>query len=135
MTGSVPAYDRIDVRRAETLQGLAFAEPVTVWRKHEAGPMSYHIWAPEIHFVDGTWVILFAAGRADEVFAIRMDALSTDAANPLEAEWVERGQVTTDWDSFSLGGAELPVAVTIYRNRPALPCLPRFERSALPLGL
>src|SRR5690625_7466879 len=29
-TGSVPAYDRIELRRAETLQGLAFAEPVTV---------------------------------------------------------------------------------------------------------
>lgn len=102
LIGSVPAYDRIDVRRAETLQGLAFAEPVTVWRRHESGPMSYHIWAPELHHVDGTWVVHFAAGRADEVFAIRMYALTTDAANPLEGEWTERGQVTTNWDSFSL---------------------------------
>lgn len=102
MTGSVPAYDRIDVRRAETLQGLAFAEPVTIWRKYESGPMSYHIWAPEIHYVDGTWVVHFAAGRADEVFAIRMYALTTEAENPLEGEWTERGQVETGWDSFSL---------------------------------
>ena len=102
MTGSVPAYDRIDVRRAETLQGLAFAEPVTIWRKRESGPMSYHIWAPELHYVDGQWVVHFAAGRADDVFAIRMYALTTDAADPLEGEWTERGQVETRWDSFSL---------------------------------
>ncbi|MDX1747321.1 MAG: family 43 glycosylhydrolase, partial [Halobacteriales archaeon] len=102
LIGSVPAYDRIDIRRAETLQGLAFAEPVTVWRKHESGPMSRHIWAPELHYVDGTWVIHYAAGREEEPFHIRMYALTTEAENPLEGEWTERGQVTTNWDSFSL---------------------------------
>lgn len=102
MTGSVPAYDRIEIRRAETLQGLAFAEPVTVWRKHESGPMSQHIWAPELHYVDGTWVVHFAASRADSIWNIRMYAISTDAENPLEGEWTERGQVTTGWESFSL---------------------------------
>ena len=102
LIGSVPAYDRIDIRRAETLQGLAFAKPVTVWRKHDSGPMSHHIWAPELHHVDGTWVIHFAAGRADDHFAIRMYSLTSDAENPLEGEWTERGQVKTNRDSFSL---------------------------------
>lgn len=101
-TGSVPAYDRIELRSAESLQGLAFAEPVTVWRKHESGPMSYHIWAPELHYVDGTWYIYFAAGRADAIFDIRMYVLENDSPNPLEGEWVERGQLTTNWESFSL---------------------------------
>ena len=101
-TGSVPAYDRIELRGAETLQGLAFAEPVTVWRKHESGPMSYHIWAPELHHVDGKWYIHFAAGRADDVFDIRMYVLENDSPNPLEGEWVEKGQLTTHWESFSL---------------------------------
>ena len=102
MTGSVPAYDRIELRRARTLQGLAFAEPVTVWRKHDSGPMSYHIWAPELHYIDGMWVVYVAAGRADEVFAIRMYALTTEADNPLEGAWTERGQIATRWDTFSL---------------------------------
>lgn len=101
-TGSVPAYDRIELRRAETLQGLAFAEPVTVWRKHDAGPMSYHIWAPELHVVDGKWYIYFAAGRADAIFDIRMYVLENDASNPLEGEWIEKGQLKTNWESFSL---------------------------------
>jgi GH43 family beta-xylosidase len=101
-TGSVPAYDRIELRRAETLQGLAFAEPITIWRRHGSGPMSYHIWAPEIHFVDGRWYIYFAAGRVDEIFDIRMYVLENASPNPLEGEWVEKGQLRTNWESFSL---------------------------------
>lgn len=103
MTGSVPAYDRIEIIKAETLQGLAMAEPVVAWRKHDEGPMSWHIWAPEIHHVDGKWYIHFAAGRADEVFAIRMYVLENESADPTQGEWVERGPVQgTNWDSFSL---------------------------------
>ena len=101
-TGSVPAYDRVELRRAESLQGLAFAEPVTVWRKHDSGPMSHHIWAPELHFIDGKWYVYFAAGRADAVFDIRMYVLENASTNPLEGEWVEKGQLKTNWESFSL---------------------------------
>ncbi|MBS4219203.1 family 43 glycosylhydrolase [Bacillus sp. FJAT-49711] len=101
-TGSVPAYDRIEVRRAKTLEGLSNAEAVTVWKKYETGPMSANIWAPEIHFVDGKWYIHFAAARADQIFAHRMYVLENDSANPLEGEWIEKGQVKTDWESFSL---------------------------------
>ncbi|MBS4200502.1 family 43 glycosylhydrolase [Bacillus sp. FJAT-49732] len=101
-TGSVPAYDRIEVRRAKTLEGLSEAEPVTVWKKHESGPMSANIWAPEIHFVDGKWFIHFAAARADQIFDHRMYVLENASANPLEGEWIEKGQIKTDWESFSL---------------------------------
>ncbi|MCJ8007490.1 family 43 glycosylhydrolase [Lederbergia wuyishanensis] len=101
-TGSVPAYDRIEVRRAKTLDGLSEAEPVTVWKKYESGPMSANIWAPEIHFVDGKWYIHFAAARADQIFDHRMYVLENESANPLEGEWIEKGQVRTDWESFSL---------------------------------
>ena len=62
-TGSVPEYDRIEVRRARSVQELDSAEPVVVWRKYDEGPMSANIWAPEIHFVHGKWYIYFAAAR------------------------------------------------------------------------
>ena len=67
-TGSVPAYDRIELLRALSLRELAFAEPVVVWRKHENGPMSQHIWAPELHFIEGKWYLYFAAARADAIW-------------------------------------------------------------------
>lgn len=101
-TASVPEYDRIEIRRARTIQGLGAAEPKVIWRKYQSGPMSAHIWAPEIHFVDGAWYIYFAAARADALFDHRTYVLENTAANPLEGEWVERGALRTQWESFTL---------------------------------
>ena len=56
-TASVPQYDRIELRRSKTLAGLASAEPKVIWRKHPAGEMGAHIWAPELHRIDGVWYI------------------------------------------------------------------------------
>ncbi|MFC4102731.1 glycoside hydrolase family 43 protein [Paenibacillus xanthanilyticus] len=105
-TASVPEYDRIEVRRSETLAGLAQAEPAVAWRKYETGMMSANIWAPEIHYIDGKWYIYFAAARTaetnDGLFDHRMFVLENASANPLEGEWVEKGQLRTKWESFAL---------------------------------
>ncbi len=37
---SVPEYDRLAIRRAESLEVLRNAEEVVVWRKPDTGPMS-----------------------------------------------------------------------------------------------
>jgi GH43 family beta-xylosidase len=100
--GTVPEYDRLVLRRATTIAGLASAEEKVVWRKHETGIMGAHIWAPEIHFVDGRWFIYFAAGEAEKIWNIRIYALENTSANPLEGEWIERGQIDTGWESFAL---------------------------------
>ncbi|MBI2513906.1 MAG: family 43 glycosylhydrolase [Opitutae bacterium] len=100
--GTVPEYDRLELRRARTIEGLATAEPKTIWRKHAAGPMGAHIWAPEIHFIDGKWFIYFAAGEAEKIWNIRNYVLENSAANPLDGEWIERGQIDTGWQSFAL---------------------------------
>lgn len=105
-TASVPEYDRIEVRRALTIEGLREAQPVVAWRKYESGPLSANIWAPEIHYMDGKWYIYFAAARTTEtkegLFDHRMYALENTSANPLEGEWTEKGQVRTAWESFAL---------------------------------
>jgi GH43 family beta-xylosidase len=36
-TASVPQYDRIELRRAKTIAGLADADKVDVWRKPDTG--------------------------------------------------------------------------------------------------
>jgi len=99
---TVPEYDRIELRRARTVAGLAKAHPVVIWRKHNNGPMSYHIWAPEIHHIDDRWYIYFAAGRAEDIWAIRMYVLECVDSNPLTGNWNEKGQLRTNWESFSL---------------------------------
>ncbi|MGN9845596.1 family 43 glycosylhydrolase [Nonomuraea sp. H19] len=101
-TATVPQYDRIVLRRATTIQGLASAPETVIWRKHATGEMGAHIWAPEIHFINGKWYVYFAAGRADDVWRIRMYVLESSSANPLTGTWTERGRITTPWDTFSL---------------------------------
>ena len=101
-TATVPEYDRIELRRAKTLDALGRAEARVVWRKHASGIMGAHIWAPEIHYIDGQWFIYFTAGRAEAKWEIRLYALSNASANPLDGEWTERGQIDTGWESFAL---------------------------------
>ncbi|AZK46735.1 glycoside hydrolase family 43 protein [Paenibacillus lentus] len=105
-TASVPEYDRIEIRRSLTIQGLGEAEPVVAWRKYDTGPLSANIWAPEIHYIQGKWYIYFAAARTTEtkdgLFDHRMYVLENSSANPLEGTWVEKGQVRTRWESFAL---------------------------------
>ena len=105
-TASVPEYDRIEIRRSKTINGLAESEAVTVWRKHKEGMLSANIWAPEIHYIDGKWYVYFAAARTTEtkegLFDHRIFVLENESENPLEGSWVEKGQLKTNWESFAL---------------------------------
>jgi GH43 family beta-xylosidase len=102
-TATVPEYDRIEIRRAGAMGELAQAEPQVVWRKHSTGVMGAHIWAPELHRLDGRWYLYFAAGAAEAIWDIRMYVLENSADNPMEGEWVERGPIQgTLWDTFAL---------------------------------
>ncbi|MDI1336660.1 MAG: glycoside hydrolase family 43 protein [Lacunisphaera sp.] len=100
--GTVPEYDRLELRRAKTLQALGGAEANTIWTKHATGAMGSHIWAPEIHFINDKWYVYFAAGAAEKVWDIRIYVLENSSANPLEGEWIEKGQLNTGWESFAL---------------------------------
>jgi GH43 family beta-xylosidase len=103
---SVPEYDRLELRRASTLAGLAQAQAHVIWRKPSSGPMSHLIWAPELHFIEGSWYLYFAAAHSPEIvdglFQHRMFALECKAANPLEGQWEEKGRIYSHIDSFSL---------------------------------
>lgn len=105
MTASVPEYDRIVLRRARTIEGLATAQEAVLWRHLASGPMSGFIWAPELHLIDGRWIMYFAAGPSgggEDVFRIRTYALVADGADPMTAKWDVLGQLQTPWDTFNL---------------------------------
>jgi len=105
-TASIPAYDRIELRRARTIAELLNAPTADVWLKPTEGPFCELIWAPEIHHVFGAWHIYFAAAPSreikDNLFQHRMYAISTSAENPLEGKWSEPVRIETGIDSFSL---------------------------------
>jgi GH43 family beta-xylosidase len=99
---TAPEYDRIEIRSSKTINGIKEAKPVVVWRKHNKGPMGNHIWAPEMHRIDGKWYIYFAAGSAEEKWSIHKYALSNPSEDPTKGEWKEEGQIKTNVDIFSL---------------------------------
>ncbi|WP_217142100.1 glycoside hydrolase family 43 protein [Streptomyces sp. AC627_RSS907] len=101
-TATAPEYDRIILRRSRTLGGLATADESVIWRKHATGDMGAHIWAPEMHHIGGKWYIYFAAAPAESVWDIRIWVLENSHPNPFRGTWVERGQVKTAWETFSL---------------------------------
>ncbi|XID92769.1 family 43 glycosylhydrolase [Paenibacillaceae bacterium WGS1546] len=105
-TASVPEYDRIELRKSVTIQGIGSASPVVCWRKREHGPMSANIWAPEIHCIGGKWYIYFAAAHTSEtnegLFDHRMYVLENESPDPTEGRWTEKGQIVTRWETFSL---------------------------------
>ncbi|GLX67755.1 glycoside hydrolase family 43 protein [Paenibacillus glycanilyticus] len=101
-TASVPEYDRLVLRKSATLDGLVDAEETVIWRKHEAGEMGNHIWAPELHFIDGKWYVYFAAGTAEDQWAIRPYVLECGDEDPITGTWVEKGKIKLDFESFSL---------------------------------
>ena len=115
-TASVPAYDRIVLRSADTLAGIADAEEVTIWEKHASGIMSEHIWAPELHYLDGKWYIYFAGGEKDDIWKIRPYVLECADENPVTGTWKELGMMQcAEEDEFSFRAFSLDA--TIFENQ------------------
>lgn len=115
-TASVPAYDCIVLRKAETLEGLQTAQETVVWTKHESGEMSKHIWAPELHYLFGKWYLYFAAGEKDDIWKIRPFVLECMGEDPMTDPWVEKGKMQRSdddiysFEAFSLDG-------TVFENK------------------
>lgn len=121
-TATTPEYDRIELRRARTLDGLGAADAQVVWRKHASGAMGAHIWAPEMHYIDGKWYIYFTAGRAEAVWEIRLYVLENSSPDPFKGEWKELGQLKTGWESFSLDATTFALngqRYLVWTQRPA----------------
>ena len=111
-TASVPAYDRIILRCADSLGGLADAEEHTIWTAHTSGPMSKHIWAPELHHIFGKWYIYFAGGEMENQWEIRPYVLECQGDDPIRDPWVEMGKIrAAEEDEFSFRAFSLDATV------------------------
>lgn len=117
-TGSVPGYQSIEVRRGKSLNDLETGERKTVWQAHQTGSQSKLIWAPEIHYIEGKWYIYYAASNHDSMrdgqHGHRMFVIENDSSDPFEGEWVEKGQIKTQFESFSLDATVFKVQNRLY---------------------
>ncbi len=113
-TGSIPTYDKIGIRRSKTINGLSDAEEHIIWHKHEQGHMGNHIWAPELHFLDGEFYIYFGAGDAEDKWALRPYILKCEGNDPINDPWRELGMIQrSDDDPASFSGFSLDATVLV----------------------
>ncbi|WP_167958936.1 family 43 glycosylhydrolase [Anaerosporobacter faecicola] len=111
-TASVPEYDCIILRRGYSLQELATAKEHIIWKKHDHGPMSKHIWAPELHYLKGKWYIYFAGGEQEDVWKIRPYVLECSGQDPIRDDWIEKGKMRrAEEDKFSFEAFSLDATV------------------------
>ena len=102
-------YIKILLRRAATLEGLGdgsgeYTEVTVFERAPLHGKESPHIWAPEVHFVQGKWYIYYTTSiNEDDLWSIRPHALECADADPMTGTWVNKGPIakTVD-DGFAM---------------------------------
>ncbi len=102
-------YDRIILRRAKTVMGLADAEEKTIWDEKDSAKSHRFIWAPEIHEIGGRWCVLFAAsGSADNVWDIDCHIIVCEGSDPYNDPWADKGKFTAcEGDDFAFRGFSL----------------------------
>ncbi len=110
-------YDRIAIRKSDTLEGLANAEDNIVWKAHTSGEQMYHIWAPELHKINGKWYLYYAASTSDNGWGIRCFVLACEDQNAiLKAEsWTEKGKFT-DKDGGTKGFDDMCLDMTYFEK-------------------
>ena len=64
--GGADGYDRLVIREASTIEGLATAQEIVIWDESwddgEGNSYSQWIWAPELHKIGDYWYIISTAG-------------------------------------------------------------------------
>ena len=98
---------RVFLRRGARAVDLFRQGAATVWRAPRRGPHAKHLWAPELHRLDGRWFIYYAAddGRNRHHRVWALEAAGDDPAGPYR----HRGMVETGgWsiDATVLSGAD-----------------------------
>lgn len=101
-------YRNVTIRKAASLEDLAdgcgkYEERVVFAREPLPGDFSPHIWAPEIHFIDGAWYIYFTTSvDENNLWSIRPHVLQCEADDPMTGEWKNLGRIqTTTEDSIA----------------------------------
>ena len=98
--------NKIEIRKTENPVDLRNAPRKVVWTAPKEGMNSAEIWAPEIHYLDSTWYIYFAAddGKNENH---RMWVLACDSQNPMTGQWTVKSKLTDPGDHWAIDGSIL----------------------------
>ncbi|MCI5937790.1 MAG: family 43 glycosylhydrolase [Eubacterium sp.] len=86
-------YDRVILRRSKTIEGLADADEITIWKSEPESMSHRFIWAPELHEIQGKWYVFYAGSdKTDDIWAINCHVLQCAGNDPYSDAWVEKGK-------------------------------------------
>jgi GH43 family beta-xylosidase len=68
---------------------------VRVWSAPASGWNSQHVWAPELHFIDGRWYIYYAAGQAGPPFIHQRSGVLESVSGDPQGAYVDKGLLYT----------------------------------------
>ncbi|MFE6073826.1 family 43 glycosylhydrolase [Paenibacillus sp. NPDC057886] len=66
-----------------------------IWSPEPGGRYSHHLWAPEIHFLNGKWYIYYTANDGGGDDSRRICVLENESSNPMDGDWVWKGALDT----------------------------------------
>lgn len=95
-------YLYLILRRSKTIRGLSdnsneYTERI-IWERNAInnGTMSSHLWAPEIHFIQGKWYVYYTTTISEESpWKIRPHCLECQGNDPMTDTWINKGPVIT----------------------------------------
>ncbi len=89
--------DRLQLWKSRSFTDLKDAETKEIWFPPEKGSNSCCIWAPELHFFDGTWFIYYSAtDKSNPVDLYRfVHVLKNTSDNPFSDSWEDLGKIKT----------------------------------------
>lgn len=86
--------NRLEILCADSPARLSQGETRVVWTPPGEGPGSKELWAPELHKIDGKWIIYYAASDGTHDAGRRMHAVVCDG-DPMTGAWSHLGMLNT----------------------------------------
>lgn len=90
--------DGIWIAKTTKLTEIGSAPAVQVWHAPASGWNHTNVWAPELHYIDGTWYIYYAAGSDGPPFIHQHAGVLEAATDDPQGAYVDRGELYTGDD-------------------------------------
>src|SRR5687768_12095640 len=84
--------NRINLWTTTSMSKLGTAASMPIFTPQVGTANSQHIWAPEIHQLDGKWYMYYTAGSGPDSMQ-RTWVLENSNADPLSGNWSDKGRI------------------------------------------
>ncbi|HEY0743189.1 MAG TPA: glycoside hydrolase family 43 protein [Chryseosolibacter sp.] len=105
--------NRLEIWKTKNLAELKSAERKIVWTPPANTNYSKQIWAPELHYIDSTWYMYFAAddGKNENH---RIYSIFNRSKDPLIGDWKFFGKVSDPSDKWAIDASVFEVNKKLY---------------------